>query len=312
MSVVSVSNTKFFENPCIVVNYSLLPQRTTPYRYGFNGKEKDDEIKGSGDSYDFGERMYDPRLGKWLSVDKLASKYPYASPYNFALNNPIFNVDPDGGSVAPGDQQAKDNFDTRLKTVFAGSLAEVYDKINYTTVGTVKVNGKDVEVQAFTFTGDVQTAINKINKSSLTTKDKLVALSYLSTVSTENVLNLQTPLDSKDNKKVQSLKIYSEKYKYESQDYRNDPEKNASFATGYYANDPEENGQVPTTSKGKEVTGTRNTNGSSADLDDAAREFSGKLGTMANKVKVETKEGTKTKVLDSNGEVQDKPERKKK
>jgi len=36
------------------------------YRYGFNGKEKDDEVKGSGNSLDFGARMYDSRLGRWI------------------------------------------------------------------------------------------------------------------------------------------------------------------------------------------------------------------------------------------------------
>lgn len=69
------------------------------YRYGFNGKEKDDEIKGNGNSYDFDARIYDPRIGRWLAVDPLAYKYPEHSPYNFALNNPIILVDPDGGDV---------------------------------------------------------------------------------------------------------------------------------------------------------------------------------------------------------------------
>jgi RHS repeat-associated protein len=69
------------------------------YRYGFNGMEKDDEIKGTGNSYDFGARIYDVRLGRWLSIDPLASKYPYASTYNFALNTPIQAVDPDGKVV---------------------------------------------------------------------------------------------------------------------------------------------------------------------------------------------------------------------
>src|SRR5690606_28578426 len=44
---------------------SLIPQRRynpTEYRYGFNGMEKDDEIKGTGNSLDFGARIYDPRL----------------------------------------------------------------------------------------------------------------------------------------------------------------------------------------------------------------------------------------------------------
>jgi RHS repeat-associated protein len=41
----------------------------TCYRYGFNGMEKDDEVKGSGNSLDFGSRIYDARTGRWLSVD---------------------------------------------------------------------------------------------------------------------------------------------------------------------------------------------------------------------------------------------------
>ena len=59
---------------------------TTSYRFAFNGMEKDDEVKGLGNSLDFGARMYDPRLGRWLSLDPLQQKYPFASPYNFALN----------------------------------------------------------------------------------------------------------------------------------------------------------------------------------------------------------------------------------
>ena len=41
------------------------------YKYGFNGMEKDDEVKGSGNSYDFGERIYDSRLAKFLSIAQL-------------------------------------------------------------------------------------------------------------------------------------------------------------------------------------------------------------------------------------------------
>ena len=65
-------------------------------RYGFNGQEKDDEIKGSGNSYDFGSRIYDPRLGKWLSLDPMQSKFPSLSPYHAFGNSPIWMVDPDG------------------------------------------------------------------------------------------------------------------------------------------------------------------------------------------------------------------------
>jgi RHS repeat-associated protein len=75
------------------------------YRYGFNGKEKDDEIKGSGNSYDFGLRIYDPRIGKFLSIDPLWKEYEDWSPYVFAGNNPIRYVDIMG--AGPGDRVKK-------------------------------------------------------------------------------------------------------------------------------------------------------------------------------------------------------------
>ncbi len=66
------------------------------YRYGFNGKEKDNEIKGEGNSYDFLFRAYDPRLGKFLSTDPLTQKFPALSPYQHAGNNPIAAIDLEG------------------------------------------------------------------------------------------------------------------------------------------------------------------------------------------------------------------------
>lgn len=66
-------------------------------RYGFNGKEKDDEVHGSsGTSYDFGARIYDPRLGRFLRVDPLSLKFTMLSTYQYASNNPIYNIDIDG------------------------------------------------------------------------------------------------------------------------------------------------------------------------------------------------------------------------
>ena len=64
------------------------------YRYGFNGKENDNEVKGEGNSVDFGARIYDSRVGKWLSVDYIAKQD--VSPYQYASNNPIIFIDPDG------------------------------------------------------------------------------------------------------------------------------------------------------------------------------------------------------------------------
>ena len=69
------------------------------YRFGFNGMEKDDEIKGNGNSLDFGARMLDVRLGRWFAVDPYADKYTEWSPYNFALDNPVKYVDEGGKYV---------------------------------------------------------------------------------------------------------------------------------------------------------------------------------------------------------------------
>jgi RHS repeat-associated protein len=69
---------------------------SSDYRYGFNGMEKDDEMKGSGKSYDFGARIYDPRLGRWLAVDNYREGYPNLSTYNFAANSPLIFLDIDG------------------------------------------------------------------------------------------------------------------------------------------------------------------------------------------------------------------------
>jgi RHS repeat-associated protein len=67
----------------------------TGYRYGFNGKEMDnDTYGGQGNEYDFGVRIYNPRTGRWFSTD--LHEKAYLSPYQFGRNNPVDIVDPDG------------------------------------------------------------------------------------------------------------------------------------------------------------------------------------------------------------------------
>lgn len=67
------------------------------YRFGSNGKENDPELHdASGTSSDFGVRMYDPRAGRWLSLDPAASKFPGVSPYVFTDDSPIIYSDPTG------------------------------------------------------------------------------------------------------------------------------------------------------------------------------------------------------------------------
>jgi RHS repeat-associated protein len=78
----------------------LMPGRgysaSGAYRYGFNGKENDNEVLASNVTIDFGARMYDTRIGRWLTVDPQARKLPAQTPYNFCYNQPIEYIDPDG------------------------------------------------------------------------------------------------------------------------------------------------------------------------------------------------------------------------
>lgn len=66
------------------------------YCYGFNGMESDDEVKGTKNSYDFGNRFYDNRLGRFLSIDKFTAVFPNESPYSFVGNSPLIFVDVNG------------------------------------------------------------------------------------------------------------------------------------------------------------------------------------------------------------------------
>ena len=66
------------------------------YRFGFNGKEIDDEISGAGNQYDYGFRIYNPQIGKFLSVDPKIYSFPMYSSYQYAGNKPIVAIDLDG------------------------------------------------------------------------------------------------------------------------------------------------------------------------------------------------------------------------
>ena len=66
-----------------------------PYKY--NGKELD--RKGGLDWYDYGARMYDAALGRFMKTDRFSEKYVSLSPYQYGANNPVNNIDVNGDSI---------------------------------------------------------------------------------------------------------------------------------------------------------------------------------------------------------------------
>ena len=87
----------------------LLKERTVEsefFRRAFNGMEADPEVKGKGNSYDFGARMLDARVGRWFSPDKIIK--PDLSLYNAMNNNPILIIDFNGKDIIIGNWKRKD------------------------------------------------------------------------------------------------------------------------------------------------------------------------------------------------------------
>ena len=86
-------------------NSVLLNERTSTilggerFRYGYQGSEKDNEVKGEGSSYTTEFRQLDPRLGRWLTIDPKASSMPWQSPYCSMDNNPVLYNDTKGDSI---------------------------------------------------------------------------------------------------------------------------------------------------------------------------------------------------------------------
>jgi RHS repeat-associated protein len=125
------------------------------YRYGFNGMERDDEVKGSGNSYDFGARMLDPRLGRWFKTDPYEEKYPSLSPYTAFGNNPIYYIDPSGETLRVAG--SGDNFIQAKLDMYGllppGEAGEKYEALlTFGNDGTVQFNITKAQAEA---SGDV-------------------------------------------------------------------------------------------------------------------------------------------------------------
>jgi RHS repeat-associated protein len=94
------------------------------YRYGFNGKENDGDFGNAQLIQDYGFRLYNPAIGKFLSVDPLSSSYPFYTPYQFAGNMPVRATDLDG---------AEPEFRAGIKVNLSnkGAVVSTYASVQY-------------------------------------------------------------------------------------------------------------------------------------------------------------------------------------
>ena len=124
---------------------------TQPFRYG--GKELD-RMHGL-DCYDYGARMYDPGIGRFMSIDPKAEDYYDTSPYAYCLNNPIKNTDPDGRSV----------WSRGAKLLWHVGKAVAKN-------GLKALNTVDTYTSAFS---DIQESVNTLTDANASTADKVMA-----------------------------------------------------------------------------------------------------------------------------------------
>ncbi|MGV4413592.1 DUF6443 domain-containing protein [Chryseobacterium sp. T1] len=108
--------------------YNEIGLQNPNYNYKYNGKE----LQETG-MYDYGARMYMPDLGRWGVMDEKTEKYRSWNPYNYAINNPIKYIDPDG----------KDIINVAGGVRFTGQDAQIAFRAiqqQYNSTGSVNVN----------------------------------------------------------------------------------------------------------------------------------------------------------------------------
>jgi len=141
----------------------LLPNRhesTNEYRYGYQGSEKDDEVKGEGNSYTTHFRLLDPRVGRWLSIDPKAT--PWESPYVSMGNNPIIYNDVLGDKIVLSSDMTytqRQSYKGIIKLLNESSIFRFYyDNLqNSDVIITVGINDKPRGA------GEFKSGVNEVN-----------------------------------------------------------------------------------------------------------------------------------------------------
>ena len=84
---------------------TTLTDSTNRWRY--SGKEEQKAIDAALPLIDYGARMYDPTIVRWMSVDPLAEKYYPVGQYVYCAGNPVNLIDPSGRGIWEIDNEGR-------------------------------------------------------------------------------------------------------------------------------------------------------------------------------------------------------------